>query len=557
MNIQENDKNIYTKERSELERYLMRIIQRYFDMQNTETQNSIEAIIVESLTRMKRDILHERSFVFSVNGVAGHLVINADFVSAEPAFYKNTAFNKDFGVMLGTICSGDDYRLSNDRPPLQHNHSQYTNFIDKLGIPIVDSQGRVLQTTTPGQTLGDLLRIGDVTSNADFHSHLNYDSVLKRLKYTGSRTEIDLAYLDVLKANLRNKLDSADSFQNNLDSQVENALSGLQVGMDRSQALYEQSCRLAQIPPGWYEDSITYTNEVIVRTIRYCQDYIDSLVTQSEFNTFVANTSIKYINAIEAGDIEVQDSDYVDNVSPTLITSKFTLPIAIPDTSNGTMVSKIDAYLSCNILVGEDKKRVNIPLPIIQKQSDGSIVYIHCQWDSNNASIIGEIIIPITEDVQESNIYDESRIIKIYNEKLTLNEMDTFSRLHPVELCLIDCQEKLDFIGNFLSPDEEYCVNGKNFYIENDTTYSGWYGKIDNKKVPLVFFNTEGQILFEIDFPSCMLISGSDKKMIPGVLIDSPSFKFIYEYRPFHLTKYFDSPSFSYIIYTGELEEGG
>ena len=36
-------------------------------------------------------------------------------VGAEPAFSKNTAFNKNFGSAAGTVCQGSDSRLSNAR----------------------------------------------------------------------------------------------------------------------------------------------------------------------------------------------------------------------------------------------------------------------------------------------------------------------------------------------------------------------------------------------------------------------------------------------------------
>ena len=36
-------------------------------------------------------------------------------IGAEPAFSKNTAFNKNFGSAAGTVCQGNDSRLSNAR----------------------------------------------------------------------------------------------------------------------------------------------------------------------------------------------------------------------------------------------------------------------------------------------------------------------------------------------------------------------------------------------------------------------------------------------------------
>lgn len=40
----------------------------------------------------------------------------------EPVFTKKTAFNKDFGSIAGTVCEGNDSRLSDSREPLAHTH---------------------------------------------------------------------------------------------------------------------------------------------------------------------------------------------------------------------------------------------------------------------------------------------------------------------------------------------------------------------------------------------------------------------------------------------------
>ena len=41
--------------------------------------------------------------------------VTAAEVGAEPAFSKNNAFNKSFGSAAGTVCQGNDTRLSNSR----------------------------------------------------------------------------------------------------------------------------------------------------------------------------------------------------------------------------------------------------------------------------------------------------------------------------------------------------------------------------------------------------------------------------------------------------------
>lgn len=56
------------------------------------------------------------------NGSAWVVITPAN-MGAEPAFSKNTAFNKNFGSTAGTVCEGNDSRLSNARTPTAHTHS--------------------------------------------------------------------------------------------------------------------------------------------------------------------------------------------------------------------------------------------------------------------------------------------------------------------------------------------------------------------------------------------------------------------------------------------------
>lgn len=45
----------------------------------------------------------------------------------EPAFTKNTAFNKNFGTIAGTVCDGGDSRLSDARTPTSHGNDKHSN----------------------------------------------------------------------------------------------------------------------------------------------------------------------------------------------------------------------------------------------------------------------------------------------------------------------------------------------------------------------------------------------------------------------------------------------
>ena len=50
----------------------------------------------------------------------------------ESAFSKNTAFNKNFGTAAGTVCQGNDGRLSDSRTPTTHASTHATGAADAI-----------------------------------------------------------------------------------------------------------------------------------------------------------------------------------------------------------------------------------------------------------------------------------------------------------------------------------------------------------------------------------------------------------------------------------------
>jgi len=55
-------------------------------------------------------------------------------IGAEPAFAKNGAFNKDFGVGAGDVCEGNDARLSDSRTPTAHAASHEDGGADEISV---------------------------------------------------------------------------------------------------------------------------------------------------------------------------------------------------------------------------------------------------------------------------------------------------------------------------------------------------------------------------------------------------------------------------------------
>jgi len=68
------------------------------------------------------------------------LEVDTALALKEDSFLKNTAFNKDFGVGVSTVCEGNDSRLSDARVPLAHTHTEVDiTDLDKYTQAQVDS----------------------------------------------------------------------------------------------------------------------------------------------------------------------------------------------------------------------------------------------------------------------------------------------------------------------------------------------------------------------------------------------------------------------------------
>lgn len=78
-----------------------------------DTGNKLNAGNVEdALAEIVDKIGNLDTGVTSVNGQTGAVTLTAGDVGAEPAFTKNTAFNKDFGTTAGTVMQGNDTRVT-------------------------------------------------------------------------------------------------------------------------------------------------------------------------------------------------------------------------------------------------------------------------------------------------------------------------------------------------------------------------------------------------------------------------------------------------------------
>ncbi|KAA4034462.1 hypothetical protein F3D60_06080, partial [Bacteroides ovatus] len=84
----------------------------------------------------------------------------------EPAFTKSSAFNKNFGSSEGTICEGNDARLSDTRTPKAHTHkkSEISDF--PTSMPASDVSAWAKAASKPSYTASE---VGASPSN---HNHV-------------------------------------------------------------------------------------------------------------------------------------------------------------------------------------------------------------------------------------------------------------------------------------------------------------------------------------------------------------------------------------------------
>ena len=180
MALKEHDNNILTKEYNDpIERYLRRIIQRYFQIENEISQETKESIIIQAYTRLKEYLnAFDRKYILCLNEKSGAIDLTIRDLNGEEAFEKNTAFNKDFCEdnveQADHIVSGDDTRLSDARIPLTHTHE----IEDIIGLRELLEEHNLI--------------------NGGFHLHNNLN-VLNMLMYTGSMISIDLLLLEDLE----------------------------------------------------------------------------------------------------------------------------------------------------------------------------------------------------------------------------------------------------------------------------------------------------------------------------------------------------------------------
>lgn len=109
------------------------------EMSNRATVQKLSAETLSGLTDRLDN--HESGLNTNAHGISNIAGLSIALNGKEPAFSKNTGFNKNFGSTAGTVCQGNDSRLSDARVPLGHAHV----ISDVIGLEVaLDSKQDVI-----------------------------------------------------------------------------------------------------------------------------------------------------------------------------------------------------------------------------------------------------------------------------------------------------------------------------------------------------------------------------------------------------------------------------
>lgn len=184
MRMEELSDSRYIKGPDTVEKYLLNLVEQYFDNHSVASVTSREYIIKKAVERMKEELSYDDIGVLSITLPSGErrtgaINITLEDLHGEPLITpKLSAFNVSFGNEQNTACEGNDPRLTDERIPIAHNHTIQN---------IIGLEGKL------STIFGKMERINGLS-----HTHTN-KQVLDLITYTGDKTSIDLIILETLE----------------------------------------------------------------------------------------------------------------------------------------------------------------------------------------------------------------------------------------------------------------------------------------------------------------------------------------------------------------------
>lgn len=509
MNLREHEDNQFTKETNEIESYLIRIVQRYFDIENNYTRESIEAIINESLTRFKRDVLSKSNFLFSLNEKTGNIALTINDIGGEITFEKQSAFNKDFGAQADTICQGNDTRLTDYRTPTEHVHE-------------------IEQMTNLTQRINDL-----IVSN-DLHIHDNRN-VLNMLEYSGIQTKIDLAVIEHLQQVVEDYYNNLIFRQSEENEIHQNAMDTLIMTLFNTRRLLNHAREIVLNAGNWLKYSKEYTKNLIPKLrddihIQLLQ-YVDTS-TADELKELVKKVPFEILT----GEISIPIGTITCTSPVTGIThasEHVTVTHSIAAMPTGIHNKNIKLYFRYE----SGGKIIDAPLPFVHYVAKDKMVCVTGHYsDAGNLVIESNFINVVPAYVTNADFYND--IIIICNH----SSLDTFYMTGQkivemgCKLCKIDSTAKNNFVNTV-------AVSGKTYWIEGTRSFiDGVF--YDKEHQPLTYFNWGSGSPSATEEKVNIIFKDNKWSNIES----DKEYGYIAEYDFKHLTDYFTNPRIYYRV---------
>lgn len=126
-------------------------------------------------------------------------------IGAKPNFSENTAFNKNFGNSAGTVCEGNDERLSDQREPTAHATTHASGGSDALTPSAIGAKPDFTENTAFNKNFGTSTPasptiVGSVGSDNVVphgnHAHPSETFTLQNIEVTTSGWSQDTTYSD-------------------------------------------------------------------------------------------------------------------------------------------------------------------------------------------------------------------------------------------------------------------------------------------------------------------------------------------------------------------------
>lgn len=438
MNIIEHNDSQFTKERNELERYLMRIIQRYFDIEQNHSLESTEAIIVESLMRLKQTLIDNYKFIFNLNGESGNVTLTINKIGGEPAFKKNTAFNKNFGQEEDTVCEGNDERLFDERDPLPHVHK----------IENIESLKEIIETL-------------EVSPISEIHANQN---ILDMIRYSGKKAEIDLAELEFLEVAVNRYYENLEYLQREAESIHRKKTEEFVEYKDRILEYLNRAKIVIQTSITWLNKAKEYTNSQTKSTRIWYQSLINKFVTKQQLE----NMEKYFSNAVQFitdGEITLHDGSIVlhqdMNAEKTIINQHTYESAQIPtEVIENTENVRIKMWFCHDKTDGITER---FPLPYMFLTENDSWNVIRGTYDENgHIDINVNLTFSIDGLITNNNFHDDRTIIvPIEKKEVWWTEAITEITNNYGTLCNITKDNKKAFVLNLLNNDIKYWANDK------------------------------------------------------------------------------------------------